>query len=51
MSRLMEALAKLARVQERKKSRYRAYQSQALSLKLQLVERAPSATSRRSTSR
>ena len=51
MSRLTDALARLMRVQGRKKSRYRAYQSQALNLKLQLVERESGATSRRSTPR
>ncbi|MBN1920397.1 MAG: hypothetical protein JW892_04080 [Anaerolineae bacterium] len=51
MSRLMEALTRLVRVQGRKKSRYRAYQSQALALKLQLVERESGTTPRRSMPR
>ncbi len=51
MSRLADMLARLVRVQGRKKSRYRAYQSEALNLKLQLVERETNKPSRRPTPR
>lgn len=51
MSKLADVIARLVRVQGRKKSRYRAYQSEVLNLKLQLVQREPARPQRRSSER